>query len=203
MYGVIRKSCPTINCRVSFIDLYLVFPRNFRMIFLPHTNTVILLSQSLGYLWLDTNTLPDKAKTTANIELWNNIDKSNLNISLTSKKDTWTFNSRSEQLNKDWCGISTFHCVPWQDCDSTWELPPKEVGFDANSPRFFVIGSFLLIRISRGQHEKTIQCAYAPWAESRRDNKMSSTRETLHGLDLNERGVWKSRKPESGIRNPE
>lgn len=58
---------------------------------------------------LDTNTLPDKAKTTANIELWNNIDKSNLNISLTSKKDTWTFNSRSEQLNKDWCGISTFH----------------------------------------------------------------------------------------------
>ena len=33
----------TINCRVSFIDLYLVFPRNFRMIFLPHINTVILL----------------------------------------------------------------------------------------------------------------------------------------------------------------
>ena len=33
----------TINCRVSFIDLYLVFPRNFRMVFLPHANTVILL----------------------------------------------------------------------------------------------------------------------------------------------------------------
>ena len=33
----------TANCRVSFIDLYLVFPRNFRMVFLPHTNTVILL----------------------------------------------------------------------------------------------------------------------------------------------------------------
>ena len=47
----------TTNCRVSFIDLYLVFPRNFRIVFLPHTNTVILLerycqvpSQSLGYL---------------------------------------------------------------------------------------------------------------------------------------------------------
>ena len=39
--GAIRTT--TINCRVSFIDLYLVFPRNFSMIFLPHTNTVILL----------------------------------------------------------------------------------------------------------------------------------------------------------------
>ena len=38
----------TINCRVSFIDLYLVFPRNFRMIFLPHTNTVILLEPYCG-----------------------------------------------------------------------------------------------------------------------------------------------------------
>ena len=38
----------TINCRVSFIDLYLVFPRNFRMIFLPHTNTVILLELYCG-----------------------------------------------------------------------------------------------------------------------------------------------------------
>ena len=37
--GAIRTT--TINCRVSFIDLYLVFPRNFRMVFLPHTNTVI------------------------------------------------------------------------------------------------------------------------------------------------------------------
>ena len=37
-----------INCRVSFIDLYLVFPRNFRMIFLPHTNTVILLEPYCG-----------------------------------------------------------------------------------------------------------------------------------------------------------
>ena len=33
----------TTNCRVSFIDLYLVFPTNFRIVFLPHTNTVILL----------------------------------------------------------------------------------------------------------------------------------------------------------------
>ena len=38
----------TINCRVSFIDLYLVFPRNFRMIFLPHTHTVILLEPYCG-----------------------------------------------------------------------------------------------------------------------------------------------------------
>ena len=38
----------TINCRVSFIDLYLVFPRNFRMIFLPHINTVILLEPYCG-----------------------------------------------------------------------------------------------------------------------------------------------------------
>ena len=32
--------------RVSFIDL--VFPRNFRMIFLPHTNSVILLEPYCG-----------------------------------------------------------------------------------------------------------------------------------------------------------
>ena len=38
----------TINCRVRFIDLFLVFPRNFRMVFLPHTNTVILLEPYCG-----------------------------------------------------------------------------------------------------------------------------------------------------------
>ena len=38
----------TINCRVSFIDIYLVFPRNFRIVFLPHTNTVILLERYCG-----------------------------------------------------------------------------------------------------------------------------------------------------------
>ena len=32
----------TTNCRVSFIDLYLVFSRNFRSVFLPHPNTVTL-----------------------------------------------------------------------------------------------------------------------------------------------------------------
>ena len=31
--GAIRTT--TTNCRVSFIDLYLVFPTNFRMVFLP------------------------------------------------------------------------------------------------------------------------------------------------------------------------
>ena len=31
----------TTNCRVSFIDFYLVIPTNFRIIFLPYTNTVI------------------------------------------------------------------------------------------------------------------------------------------------------------------
>ena len=48
----------TTNSRVSFIDLYmyLVFPKNFKIVFLPHINTVIfwnrtvVLSQSLGYL---------------------------------------------------------------------------------------------------------------------------------------------------------
>ena len=29
----------TTNCRVRFIDLYLVFPTNFRIVFLAHTNT--------------------------------------------------------------------------------------------------------------------------------------------------------------------
>ena len=38
----------TTNYRVSFIDLYLVFPRNFRIVFLPHTNTVISLGPYCG-----------------------------------------------------------------------------------------------------------------------------------------------------------
>ena len=44
--GAIRRT--TTNCRVSFIHLYLVFPRNFGMIFLPLTNTVILLEPNCG-----------------------------------------------------------------------------------------------------------------------------------------------------------
>ena len=44
--GVLRTT--TTNCRVSFIDLYLVFLRNFGIVFLPHTNTVILLELYLG-----------------------------------------------------------------------------------------------------------------------------------------------------------
>ena len=36
------------NCKVSFIDLYLVFPTTFRIVFLPHTNTVILLEPYRG-----------------------------------------------------------------------------------------------------------------------------------------------------------
>ena len=39
--GALRTT--TTNCRVSFIDLYWVFSRNFRIAFIPHTNTVILL----------------------------------------------------------------------------------------------------------------------------------------------------------------
>ena len=35
----------TINCRVSFTDHYLVFPRNFRIVFVPHPNNVILLER--------------------------------------------------------------------------------------------------------------------------------------------------------------
>ena len=38
----------TTNCRVSFIDLNLVFPTNFRIAFLPYTNTVNLLEQHCG-----------------------------------------------------------------------------------------------------------------------------------------------------------
>ena len=44
--GALRTT--TTNCRVSFIDLYLVFPINFRIVFLPHTNTVILLEPHCG-----------------------------------------------------------------------------------------------------------------------------------------------------------
>ena len=44
--GALRTT--TTNCRVSFIDLYLVFARNFRIVFLPHTNSVILLERYCG-----------------------------------------------------------------------------------------------------------------------------------------------------------
>ena len=44
--GALRTT--TTNCRVSFINLYLVFPRNSRIVFLPHTNTVILLELYCG-----------------------------------------------------------------------------------------------------------------------------------------------------------
>ena len=40
-YFVEALRTTTTNYRVSFIDFYLVFPRNFRIVFLPHTNTVI------------------------------------------------------------------------------------------------------------------------------------------------------------------
>ena len=39
----LTKLTTTTNCRVSFIDLYLVFLENLRIEFFPHTNTVILL----------------------------------------------------------------------------------------------------------------------------------------------------------------
>ena len=44
--GALRTT--TTNCRVSFIDLYLVFPTNFRIVFLPHKNNVILLEPYSG-----------------------------------------------------------------------------------------------------------------------------------------------------------
>ena len=65
--GALRTT-PT-NCRVSFIDLYSVFPRNFRIVFSPHTHTVVLLerytavlSQSLGYLWQTLSALYPKVR---------------------------------------------------------------------------------------------------------------------------------------------
>ena len=44
--GAIRTA--TIDCRVSFVDLYVVFPINFGIVILPHTNTVILLELYCG-----------------------------------------------------------------------------------------------------------------------------------------------------------
>ena len=44
--GALRTT--TTNCRVSLIDLYLVFRRNFRIVLLPHTNTVIFLERYCG-----------------------------------------------------------------------------------------------------------------------------------------------------------
>ena len=44
--GALRTT--TTNCRISFIDLYSVFPRNFRIVFLHHTNTEILLERYCG-----------------------------------------------------------------------------------------------------------------------------------------------------------
>ena len=65
--GALRTT-PT-NCRVSFVDLYLVFPRNFRIVFSPHTRTVVLLepytavlSESLGYLWQTLSALYPKVR---------------------------------------------------------------------------------------------------------------------------------------------
>ena len=42
------KGTTITNCRISFIDLYLVFPTNFRIVFLPHINTLILLEPYRG-----------------------------------------------------------------------------------------------------------------------------------------------------------
>ena len=42
----LRKT--TTNCRVTFINVNLVFPTNFRIIFSPHTNTVIWLEPYCG-----------------------------------------------------------------------------------------------------------------------------------------------------------
>ena len=43
----------TTNCRVSFIDLYLVFPTNFGTVFLHHTNGAILLEPYCGTFTVD------------------------------------------------------------------------------------------------------------------------------------------------------
>lgn len=37
---------------VSFVDFYFAFPTNFRVVFLPHTNTVILLEKFCCDTWL-------------------------------------------------------------------------------------------------------------------------------------------------------
>ena len=46
--GALRTT--TTNWRVSFIYLYLVFPRNFKIVFLPHTNTLNLLEPYCGII---------------------------------------------------------------------------------------------------------------------------------------------------------
>ena len=49
----ITKICLSIKDNNNLLHLYLVFPTNFRIVFLLHTNTAILLvlSQTLGHLW--------------------------------------------------------------------------------------------------------------------------------------------------------
>ena len=36
------------NCRVGFIDFYLVFPTNLRIVTYPHTNSVMLQESTCG-----------------------------------------------------------------------------------------------------------------------------------------------------------
>ena len=44
----VSTECAAALLSFRYPSLYLVFPRNFRMIFLPHTNTVILLEPNSG-----------------------------------------------------------------------------------------------------------------------------------------------------------
>ena len=78
--GAIRTT--TINCRVSFIDLYSVFLRNFRMIFLRHTNTVILLE-----LYCGTITEPGlPVDSTVIKQQWYAVNVSEVFLALTTMK---------------------------------------------------------------------------------------------------------------------
>ena len=59
----------TTNCRVSFIDLYEVFPTNFRIVFLPNTNTVILLEPYCGNITQHGLPVDERTKWTAQFDL--------------------------------------------------------------------------------------------------------------------------------------
>ena len=59
---IIKLRLSIKNCRVTSIDFYSVFPTNFRIVFLPHTNWVILLESYWG-------TITEPALPVANFSL--------------------------------------------------------------------------------------------------------------------------------------
>ena len=65
------------NCWVSFIEFYSVFPTNFGILFLPHTNTVILLERYYDRAWVTCSQTPlvgrDKVRSLLKTPAWEAI----------------------------------------------------------------------------------------------------------------------------------